>query len=120
MRNFNVILGENTQIAIAMSRQNIQSRFIVEFDEIKLLIDTPNNTIQGFVVNVDCHRFERIFDEGDHSIIFRDNNFWLFIDDNIDLDEIDTRVSTDFERKKDFFYSSIDLFSDIFKRKIDE
>ena len=80
-----------------MSQQNVQSRFIVEFEEINLLIGTPNNTIQGFVVNMDCERFEEIFDEGDQSIIFRDNNLWLFINDNIDLEEIDTRVSTDFQ-----------------------
>lgn len=76
----------------------MQSRFLVEFEDIKLLIDTPNNTIQGFVVNLDCEIFEGIFNGGDQSIIFRDNNLWLFIDDNIDLDEIDARVSTDFQK----------------------
>lgn len=76
-----------------MSRQNMQSRFVVEFENIKRLIDTPNNTIQGFVVNMKCNRFETIFNESDQVIIFRGNNLWLFIDNDIDSDIDETLVS---------------------------
>lgn len=84
-----------------MSRQNVQSRFVVEFDNFKMLIDTPNNTVQGFAVNMKCDRFETVFNEDDHAILFRDNNLWLFIDDNteLDIDEAETIVSVDKYRK---------------------
>lgn len=88
-----------------MSKQNVQSRFLVEFENIKRLIDTPNNTVQGFVVNMKCKRFESIFNEGDQMITFRGNNLWLFIDNDMDSDIEETLVS-------------IDIFF-TFKRKID-
>lgn len=88
-----------------MSKQNVQSRFLVEFENIKRLIDTPNNTVQGFVVNMKCKRFESIFNEGDQMITFRGNNLWLFIDNDMESDIEETLVS-------------IDIFF-TFKRKID-
>lgn len=79
-----------------MSQQNVQSRFIVDLEKIETLIDTPNNTIQGFVVNMNCDRFEEIFDGGDQAITLLNNNLWLFIDNRIDLEEIDANVSMKF------------------------
>lgn len=77
----------------------MQSRFIAEFEMIKLLIDTPNNTVQGFIINMKCDGFEKIFNEKDQAIVFRDNNLWLFIDNTVSLDINETIVSTLNRRK---------------------
>lgn len=88
-----LLLGENLRISMALSKQNMQSRFIIdEFDKIRQLVDTPNNTIQGFIVNMDCYQIASIFPEVDHGTVFRDNNLWLFVDNNIDSSVIETLV----------------------------
>lgn len=69
-----------------------QSRFITEFNAIKSLIDTPNNTMQGFIVNLKCKRMEEIFHNNDHEFIFRDRNLWLFIDNSIEINVNDALV----------------------------
>lgn len=77
---------ENMKILTAMSNAGIQSRFISEFNMIEMLIDTPANTIQGFIVNLKCApaHVNGIFYQEDHGIVFKDNNLWLFIDDDRD------------------------------------
>lgn len=72
------------RILTAMSNAGIQSRFISEFNMIKILIDTPANTKQGFIVNLKCAHINGIFYQEDHGIVFKDNNLWLFIDDDTD------------------------------------
>lgn len=74
-------LGENARIFVEFSKQNKQSRFMATFDANELFFDNPNNTIQGFVVNMKCLQFDGIHHE--QSITYRDNTLWLFIDDNI-------------------------------------
>ncbi|XP_031622982.1 glutamate receptor 1-like [Contarinia nasturtii] len=81
-------MTENVRVSSELSKQSIQSRFEVDFDK-KIIPDTPPNTIQGFVVHMKCDRFMEIFRDGDHAIMFRDNNFWLFIDNNIDVNVSD-------------------------------
>ncbi|XP_031622981.1 uncharacterized protein LOC116340566 [Contarinia nasturtii] len=82
---------ENVRVSSELSKQSIQSRFEVDFDQ-KIILDTPPNTIQGFVVHMKCDRFMDIFRDGDHALMFRDNNFWLFMDNNIDMNVSDALV----------------------------
>lgn len=87
------MLGENARISTALSEQNIQSRFMIEFDTNDHLVDTPNHTIQGFIVNMLCDdHIDLKFPDDDRRIIFRDNNLWLFVDNNIDLSVNETIV----------------------------
>lgn len=46
------------------------------------LVDTPNNTIQGFIANKNCDHFKEIFLGQDHGMLFKNNNLWLFIDND--------------------------------------
>lgn len=58
---------------------------MIEFDTIDQLVDTPNHTIQGFIVNMLCDdHIDLKFPDDDRRIIFRDSNLWLFVDNNID------------------------------------
>lgn len=68
-----------------LSKQSIQSRFITPFFKPKRLIDTPNNTIQGFISDLKCNGMKNIFQNDDHWIIFKDRNLWLFIDNTIEM-----------------------------------
>lgn len=72
------------QISVAMSNAGMQTRIISDLNMIEMLIDTPEHTIQGFIVNLKCENIDEIFLHGDHRIIFKDNNLWLFIDDDVD------------------------------------
>lgn len=85
--------GDNAAISLALSAANIQSRFIGDFEAMARLIDTPNHTVQGFIVNKNCDHFETIFIRDDHGIIFKNNNLWLFIDDEPDLTVEESMVS---------------------------
>lgn len=88
-----ILLGENARISIALSKQKIQSRFMIEFDTIDQLVDTPNHTIQGFIVNMLCDdQIDLKFPDDDRRIIFRDSNLWLFVDNNIDSSVNETIV----------------------------
>lgn len=69
---------------------HIQSRFVNGANLNKWFIDTPNHTTQGFVVDVNFKYFDEIFQHGDHGIIFKNNNFWLFIDN--DENQIDGSI----------------------------
>lgn len=80
-----------------MSNAGIQSRFISVFNMIEILIDTPLNTIQGFIVNLKCEQFSEIFQHENHGIIFKDNNLWLFIDDDTDKSINESIVSLIFQ-----------------------
>lgn len=51
------------KISIELSRQNVQSRFIRNLKMNWTLIDTPKNTIQGFVVDLRCMPLENIFNK---------------------------------------------------------
>lgn len=37
-------------------------------------------SIQGFVVNTACANHRQIFTQEDQRVLFKNNNFWLFID----------------------------------------
>lgn len=65
-----------------LSKESFQLRHIENFNRIetKILIDTPMHTIQGFIVDIACENFLNIFNHDDFKIIFKNNNFWLFID----------------------------------------
>lgn len=60
---------------------NIQSRFI-GVSELAPQLDTPTPTVQGFIVNKKCNHSQKIFHSVDHGVIFKNNNLWLFIDNN--------------------------------------
>lgn len=80
--------GDIVKISFTLSNLNIQSRFIGKFGEMAhLMVDTPNHTIQGFIVDTICHQ-NTAFTRQDHGISFKNNNLWLFIDNN------DTTLST--------------------------
>lgn len=49
-------------------------------------VDTPNHTVQGFIVNRKCKHVETVFLQPDHGVIFKNNNFWLFIDNDASLE----------------------------------
>lgn len=85
--------GYNAKVAVALSRENIQSRFIGELREKLYFADTPDNTIQGFVVNNMCDLNMGFFSREDHGIIFKDNHLWLFIDHNSTLETNESIVS---------------------------
>lgn len=80
------------EISLMLSQQNIQSRFIQDFRNIPRFIDTPNNTIQGFVVDLGCADSFDIFEQEDQAIIFKDNNLWLLVD-NLGGGELDVELT---------------------------
>lgn len=51
----------NAFISAQLSNHTFQLRNIAEFNGIAQVIDTPPNTIQGFVVNIACDNFQSIF-----------------------------------------------------------
>lgn len=57
------MLDENALISLNLSMENFQSRFIENFENIQLLADTPKQTIQGFVVNLQCDNYDIIFQQ---------------------------------------------------------
>lgn len=67
-------------ISIKLASDTIQSRFIDRFDGIRNLVDTPAASVQGFVVNTACANHQQIFAQEDQRVLFKNNNFWLFID----------------------------------------
>lgn len=69
------------QISLALSSVNFQSRFISEFKEMAHLIDTPKHTKQGFIVDLICQQYSA-FIRQDHGISMKNNNLWLFIDND--------------------------------------
>lgn len=83
--------GNNAEISLALSRANLQSRFVSKFQVIPQLVDTPKHTTQGFIVNKKCQHFEAIFSSENHGVIFKNNHFWLFIDNDTTL-EIDQAI----------------------------
>lgn len=120
---FHFLLGENARISMALSKQNIQSRFIIEFDKIGQLVDTPNHTIQGFIMNMQCDRIELIFPDRlqDNYLdaTFIDNNLWLFVDNNIDSSVNDTLVSFHIQNKiSSHIINQIEMFAGFFRSTI--
>lgn len=85
--------GDNAEILLALSRANIQSRFVSKFEVFPQLVDTPKHTVQGFIVNKKCQHFEAIFLRENHGVIFKNNHFWLFIDNDPNLEMIEAIVS---------------------------
>lgn len=69
----------------------MQSRFLHRLEVHSKLIDTPIHTIQGFIVNKYCDHIKMLFLRDDQSIIFKNNNLWLFIDNDASL-EIDVSI----------------------------
>lgn len=88
-----VLIGNNVRISMALSSENIQSRFIGESMEKPRIADTPNHAIQAFVVNRMCKHDDSIFTHEDHGFLFKDNNLWLFIDNDSELETNDSIVS---------------------------
>lgn len=88
-------IDNNAEISFALSQANIQSRFIGDFEVIPRLIDTPNHTMQGFIINKNCNHIKTIFIHVDHSVIFKNNNLWLIIDNETSLRIDESIVSTD-------------------------
>lgn len=91
-------IGDIIKISMAFSEKTFQSRFVQKFERIVRLIDTPQHTIQGFAVDFSCNNTDKIFHHEDHGIIFKDNNFWLFIDDYLNRDNYESRVSFEFNQ----------------------
>lgn len=87
------ISDENAEISYALSMANIQSRFMGDFEIMPRFVDTPNHTIQGFVVNMKCIYIETIFSRDDHGVIFKNNNLWLFIDNDASIETNESIVS---------------------------
>lgn len=86
--------GDNAGISLALSKANIQSRFIGEFEVLSQLVDTPKSTVQGFIVNKNCDHIKTIFLRNDDGVIFKNNNLWLFIDSENSLGIEESIVST--------------------------
>lgn len=86
-------IGDDVEISLALSRENIQSRFVGKFTEISYHY-TPNHTIQGFVVNKMCEFDETTFLSEDQGIVFKNNHLWLFIDNDTTFAMNDSIVST--------------------------
>lgn len=86
-------VGENVKIHRALSNADIQSRFIAKFEEIPQLVDTPNHTVQGFVVYKKCEHIKAIFVQPEHGVIFKNNNIWLFIDNDATIELNESIVS---------------------------
>lgn len=55
------LIAQNVHILRTLSEHNISSRMINQLLNIQYLIDTPQTTIQGFVVSVNCYNFQEIF-----------------------------------------------------------
>lgn len=99
-------LADVMHIACSMSNANIQSRIITNFVNVSRLIDTSNNTVQGFVIDLQCNGFKEIFkqvkstffnyltlekelkksqyvlmkfEKGNPEIMFNNFNLWLLI-----------------------------------------
>lgn len=85
--------AENVVIARELALHSIQSRFIDRFDNIPNLVDTPMQTIGGYVVNTACENHRQIFPQADGKVLFKNNNFWLFID--FDTDDGDDELPVD-------------------------
>lgn len=79
-----VLPGDNVEIARQLAFDSIQSRFIDRFDNIPNLVDTPSTTIQSYVVNMACENHQRIYSQAVGEVLFKNNNFWLFIDFDAD------------------------------------
>lgn len=101
------------KIALALSRENFQSRFTHNFAEIPYLPNTQNQTIQGIVVNKMCKPSMDIFKREDHGMIFHNNHLWLFIDSNSTMGIIESIVSTliDQERRTDNYKNDQNFIS---------
>lgn len=63
---------------------DMQSRFITDFTRKQPIIDTPMHSFEGYVVDLACPNIELVFGTEDHGLIFKNNNLWLFIDNNYD------------------------------------
>lgn len=89
-------LDDNAKLSGALSAVNIQSRFVNEQNAINWFIDTPNQTIQGFVVDLKYNHFNVIFERDDHGFIFKNNHFWLIIDNDVEnqIDEPAVSIAT--------------------------
>lgn len=76
-------LGDIADVSHELSAANIQSRFVhtVEVRR-KWLIDAPNHTSHGFIVDKKCDHINEFFNCDGHGVIFKNNHFWLFIDNN--------------------------------------
>lgn len=92
-QNLCPILDAQMAISLQLSKRNFRSRFVTNFSNIPNVLNTNNSTIiQGFVVDLDCKNYEQIFNQKRHDIIFKNNNFWLLIDDDAEPDANGTLV----------------------------
>lgn len=83
----NVYTADMVDISMALKTADIQSRFITDFTRRITTIDTPMHSFEGYVVDLQCANIETIFaNTKDHGIIFKNNNLWLFIDNNVERD----------------------------------
>lgn len=53
----------NAQIETKLSNSSFQSRFVTNFNKIERLIDTPPHSNEGYIVDVACEHFLRIFEQ---------------------------------------------------------
>lgn len=58
------------------------SRFINDFTREEPIVDTPMHSFEGYVADLACPNIELVFGNEDHGSIFKNNNLWLFIDNN--------------------------------------
>lgn len=79
------ITDEQMRLSMRLSDQNFQSRFVTNFSDASRFLDTNNSTIiQGFVIDSACKDYQKIFDQKPHEVIFKNNNFWLLLDEQVD------------------------------------
>lgn len=84
---------DRVKIAQAFMRADIQSRFVVDFMRPVQVIDTPMHSFEGYVADLQCESVERIFaNTKNHGNIFKNNNLWLFIDNNVERNVADAMV----------------------------
>lgn len=60
------------------------SRFITDFTRKKPIVDTPMHSFEGYVADLACPNIELVFGNEDHGVIFKNNNLWLFVDNDAD------------------------------------
>lgn len=73
---------EETKISLQLVKQNFQSRFVTDFSNVSRFLDTDKSiVIQGFVVDLTCTNYSEIFKQKPHDVIFKNNNHWLWIED---------------------------------------
>lgn len=82
------------RISLQLSKHNFQTRFVTNFENVSNYLDTNESPlIQGFVIDLSCRNYHTILEQNPHEVIFKNNNYWLLIDDERDRGEANQMVT---------------------------